>query len=1091
MENYSNSAFELDGEPLLSSNFSSSISSDSKFSSGNITADKANKLAHTSDFTDSNQSLANFETLPPNSPDFVIPSGEKPLEATQLGYELMSLAQQYTLFQQLFGESVDRFSSANPLHQIDDNGRILVDVVAAGETSPLLAELTALGFEATGVFGTTVSGYLPMDTMMQMVGSETMQFMRPAYRPITSQGSITNQAVPVLGADTAQSQFGVSGAGVTVGILSDSFNNLGGAAADRATGDLPSVNVLQDLPGGGSDEGRAMAQLIFDSAPGADLAFQTAFLGKANFAQGIVDLRLQADADVIVDDVIYLDEPFFQDGIIAQAVDQVVADGAAYFSAAGNSGDRSYKSAYRGSGQFLNFGSFQVEAHDFDPGSGVDIFQDITIPVGAQVSLSFQWASPYFSASGNAGATSDLDIFLLNQFNQVVAASFDNNLNGDPVEVLNFQNSGFSSTEYKIAIGKFAGDDPALLKYVGFGPFTINEFDTQSSTLFGKANAQGAQAVGAVFFGDTPSFGNAAPVPQAFSARGGTPILFDAAGNSLATPQTRLKPEIVAPNGGNTTFFGDDIAADSDTFPNFFGTSAAAPNAAAVAALLKEVAPQATPQQIYTLLQQTALDLDDPSTPGFDAGFDNASGFGLIQADQAIAQVLVQQLPSLQPPLSQEISMSLTSQVQSGVTSVGLDLALLETAANLVLVSVENTETPVSDDFQVGFGITDASDFVYSISPFAPVSGTIEHTGILNLSIDGNDADAEVSIGNFSIGFDASRVSETNSGFFIADTLSDNGLDILFDIGNPAAVDVNARSLDLNEADLLVAPEFAAALTSLNLAATDLTGADVGDASVNADSNFSFGGYVNFNQFVQFQALDEGITVPNPEVEINGLQLNLLFDETFYLSTNPDVAQVVAAGALATGFDHFREFGLQEGRNPSLLFDEAFYLSQNPDVAAAVAANDLSSGLSHYLSFGSADGRDPSALFDESDYLLNNPDVQAAVDAGAFTNGFDHYLEFGAAEGRLPDLLLFQEGFYLEANADVAAAVEAGSLSSGFEHYVRFGQGEGRDPSQLFDESAYLATNLDVAAAVEAGGLSSGFEHFVKFGRAEGRAAIA
>ncbi|MEM1311080.1 MAG: hypothetical protein AAGF98_16565 [Cyanobacteria bacterium P01_H01_bin.153] len=437
--------------------------------------------------------------------------------------------------------------------------------------------------------------------------------------------------------------------------------------------------------------------------------------------------------------------------------------------------------------------------------------------------------------------------------------------------------------------------------------------------------------------------------------------------------------------------------------------------------------------------------------------------------------------------------MSLISQVQSGVTSVGLDLTLLETAANLVLVSTENTVPPASGAFQVGLNITDASDLTYSVSPFAPLSGTIEHTGILNLSTDGNDADAEVSIGNFSIGFDTSRVSETNSGFFIADTLSDNGLDILFDIGRLAAVDVTAggRSLDFSNANLLVAPEFATVLTDLDLATTNLMGTDVGNASINADSDFLSGGYVNFNQYVQFQALDEGITLPNPNVAMNGLQLNLLFDETFYLATNPDVAQVVAAGALATGFDHFRQFGFQEGRNPSLLFDETFYLSQNPDVASAVAANNISSGLLHYLSFGSAEGRDPSSFFDESDYLLNNADVQAAVDADAFTNGFDHYLEFGAVEGRLSNLLLFQEGFYLEANADVAAAVEAGSLGSGFEHYVRFGQGEGRDPSQLFDESAYLAANADVAAAVEAAGLSSGFEHFVKFGRAEGRAAIA
>ncbi|NEQ51887.1 MAG: S8 family serine peptidase, partial [Leptolyngbya sp. SIO3F4] len=420
-------------------------------------------------------------------------------------------------------------------------------------------------------------------------------------------------------------------------------------AADRLSGDLPEVNVLQDLPGGGSDEGRAMLQLIADVAPGADLAFQTAFLGQASFAQGIIDLAA-AGADVIVDDVIYLSEPFFQDGIIAQAVDQVVADGVAYFSAAGNSGDKAYESAFRNSGISLDFGNFQIEAHDFDPGEEVDIFQAITIGADAEINLSFQWASPYFSVSGVQGATSDLDIFLLDETNQVVASSFDNNINSDPIEILNFTNTNSFDTQYNLVLGKFGGDDPSLLKYVGFGDLTIDEFDTQSGTLFGHANAAGAQAVGAAFFEESPAFGDLTPTVETFSAVGGTPILFDTAGNLLAEPENRLKPEIVAPDGGNTTFFGQDIAADADDFPNFFGTSAAAPNAAAVAALLLEAVPEASPTDIYQALQISALDLDDPRTPGFDIGFDDATGFGLIQADAALQALLDGQTPELLPP---------------------------------------------------------------------------------------------------------------------------------------------------------------------------------------------------------------------------------------------------------------------------------------------------------------------------------------------------------------------------------------------------------------------------------------------------------
>ncbi|MDJ0691804.1 MAG: S8 family serine peptidase [Xenococcaceae cyanobacterium MO_188.B32] len=245
--------------------------------------------------------------------------------------------------------------------------------------------------------------------------------------------------------------------------------------------------------------------------------------------------------------------------------------------------------------------------------------------------LSFQWDNPFASAGGK-GATSDLDIFLLDEHDSIVFAGAESNIGFDAVELLFFTNERNTAAEYKLLIGQnktAGGEAPNFIKYIDLTATTLDaEYSTFSSTIFGHPNANGAEAVGASFY-QTPT------ELESFSSVGITPILFDRHGDRLSEPEIRHKPEIVAPDGTNTTFFGTEDV-EGDGFPNFFGTSAAAPHAAGVAALLLEAKPDATPELIYQVLEQTAIDLDDPFTPGEDIGFDVGSGFGLIQADLAL-----------------------------------------------------------------------------------------------------------------------------------------------------------------------------------------------------------------------------------------------------------------------------------------------------------------------------------------------------------------------------------------------------------------------------------------------------------------------
>ena len=248
------------------------------------------------------------------------------------------------------------------------NGQyVVIDATAAdGSGSSLLGDLQQIGLIGGSSFGAMASGWLPIDQIGTLAGLSGLNFARESVMT-TNVGSVTTQADHALVTDTARSTFGVNGAGIKVGIISDSFNSLGGYNANIASGDLPAgVQILQDS--GFTDEGRGMAQLIYDIAPGASLAFATANGGQAGFASNIIALK-NAGAKVIVDDVSYFAEPMFQDGVIAQAVDQVAAAGTVYFSAAANNGHKGYEAAYLSSGTTQIIGGRPETLHNFNSAS--------------------------------------------------------------------------------------------------------------------------------------------------------------------------------------------------------------------------------------------------------------------------------------------------------------------------------------------------------------------------------------------------------------------------------------------------------------------------------------------------------------------------------------------------------------------------------------------------------------------------------------------------------------------------------------------------------------------------------------------------
>ena len=441
------------------------------------------------------------------------------------------------------------------------------------------------------------------------------------------------------------------------------------------------------------DEGRAMMQIVHDVAPGAGLAFYTAENSEADFANGITELAASvasggAGAKVIVDDVGYFDEPFFQDGLVAQAVNTVEANGVAYFSSAGNNGTLAYDNkaptfATAGTGQ--NAGEHLL---NFDTtGATTTTTLPVTIPPmvpGEFVVIAVEWDQPYVTGAPNSGgSTSAIDVCIIgttgndiidNGNLQAATCSGPSTLGQDPVQIMIIDNpanatANSSNETLNIVIGLAnGGTTPGRIKVVveddGAGS-QITQFANNGGTVQGHPLAAGAAAVGAAFFPNTISCGAVIPTLEAFSSAGGDPILFDDTGKRLATAVMRQKPDFVGPDGGNDTFLGFTIAgtsfndnstvpqcANNANFPNFFGTSAAAPHVASIAVLCCRRTLGLTPTQIYSFLQQTTAPMGLRSaptvavTPNPTAGTYNfAAGYGFVQANLA-----AQMVPAIIPP---------------------------------------------------------------------------------------------------------------------------------------------------------------------------------------------------------------------------------------------------------------------------------------------------------------------------------------------------------------------------------------------------------------------------------------------------------
>lgn len=680
------------------------------------------------------------------------------------------------------------------------DGRIQVEILTSSSSGMkhLLDELERVGAEVTwrSIDRTHLLANVPMLSIEEIAALAEVKRVRlplPAMtnKINTSEGDRTHLV------EQARGYFGVTGAGVKVCVISDGVDSL---AALQASGDLPAVDVLPGQAGSG-DEGSAMLEIVHDLAPNAELGFATALPNEATFAQNILDLAASG-CDIIVDDIIYLAESPFQDGRVAQAVNTVTAAGVLYFSSAGNEGNKTDLTSGTWEGDFLPNGTPGILAggglaHNFGDGG-----QSIRVEFGnTQTPALLIWAEHYDLSTGSA--STDYDLYVLNGgMSTVFDASTDaqDGVGGDdfPIEFI----GGGAFEGERLVVMKFANGTTSSAPMFNLILFRgeLDDALTTPGTTRGHSAAANAFSVAATpvadsFDGSTPDGPypgpfTAANASESFSADGPRRIILGPTGNEL-TPGNRTstggvvrqKPDFTAADGVSTA---------SPGFNPFYGTSAAAPHAAAIAALLKQADSSLTTAQIRAALVNSAIDIEAP-------GVDRDTGAGIIMAQAALEEIGAQPQAHLGmgavvasevvgdgdvfPEGNEDWSLVIPLQNVGGEAATGISATLSTTAPGVTIYAADSNYP----DLAPTGSAPNATPYAFYIDPSQATCGSVvEFT--LEVTYTGGNASPQTFTHDMQLGGPGAPVTYSYAGPVVP--IPDGG-DLSGNMpGTPAVVDL-------------------------------------------------------------------------------------------------------------------------------------------------------------------------------------------------------------------------------------------------------------------------------------------------------------
>lgn len=473
---------------------------------------------------------------------------------------------------------------------------------------PLVHEITDYDDE-----NSLVVAWISVKRLEELASMKEVKKIRTALPPVINVGSVNTQGDNIHGTAIVRADYGQDGTGIKIGVISNGVDHL---ADSQASADLPAdVTVLSNSYGG--DEGTAMLEIIHDMVPGAKLYFHECGANTIAFNKAVDEL-VAAGCNIIVDDISWFNEPYFEDGenenVAAHIGNLINSNNVLFVSSAGNHAGRHYQGTYVNNGNNLHDKYFTVL---MKPGSNIEVY--------------LQWDDPFTSSSN------DYDLYLTNENGIVVKGSTDpqNGTSGhNPFEYMNFTNSG-PEQEYHILIENYDGLAATRILELFFFNSTDAIMDktgfVTEDSIFGHPAVPSVIAVAAI-----SSFDENHDDVEYFSSEGPVTIAYPVASQ-------RQKPDICGVDEVNISGAGGfgELYNNSWYFP---GTSAAAPHVAAVAAQIWSSNTSMTAVEVRNILLSDAT--DDIDTYGI--GFDYISGYGIANA----AKYFINAIGDIKPPTS-------------------------------------------------------------------------------------------------------------------------------------------------------------------------------------------------------------------------------------------------------------------------------------------------------------------------------------------------------------------------------------------------------------------------------------------------------